>query len=330
MLSQELIANLQKLGHASTGMDRTVIGVPCIKIPKNKEGYAAMGDSELKFRLWKRDNYFELQNYISKVLMDEFKVKRIPTKYGYRYCLYSEIFSQGKLLCMIHIGVAFGSPYINFEFNPSKLNEDDIKELRLLLSYLLFNHYEELYQHGVVSHCEFYVDIHGVTVSDLVLIDTGRRRAKQFESSAYYGPRCAPLVGTLYDRTDRLKKNGGKVNAVLTRFEARIEDRNLKFSALIAGQISNPLSPFFIVPANALKKIEAECKSPYLATKIAKYGVYQTTKGNPHARQALINRLRADTVDWWDADLYWESHKEMMQEFVPEFLGGGESELVIY
>lgn len=330
MLSQELIAKYQIDENIKFGIDRMVIGIPSMHIPKSLYEHTPENEKELPIRKYLRKNYKELQDYIvNGVLIMDYGAKPEKTDTGNRYPVYIDLQDSQFLLCTVHIGNAFGYPFINFEFNPSQLSEEAIEELKLFFSFVLFHQYEELYMHGVVSRCEFYADIKGVNVSELVLIDAGKRRTTHHEDTTYQGPRGAELVGVLYNKADEQRKKDHYIEGDLTRYESRLKDRGTKFCDLIAGKIKNPHSPFIVVTADALREATSHYGGTNLADKIMKYGLYEAMKKNPPARKALINKLRSVAI--LDADFMWGLHKAMLSEFVPAYIGGGvDEELPIY
>lgn len=326
MLHQGVMDKYQISDKFRIGVDRVSIGIPCVKIPKGLYEKNNANKIALQYKLFLRDNYIRLQNYIRvDVLEGDYGAKPRKTKTGYRYPVYVNFDKQQKLICTVDMGVCYGNPYINFEFNPNKLSEEDAEELELFFSLVLFHQYEELYKYGKVSHFELSVDIHDANPSQLVLIDTGKRKTSYYKDTTYQGPRGAELVGTIYNKAQQLQS----VDREVTRYEVRINDRTLMFSDLVAGEIKNPHAPFILVTADTLKQVCADFGCPRLANKIIKDGLFGTIKNNPVAKKAIINALRPQAI--LDKDILWAAQRAMLTEFTPAFMGGGiDDDLIIY
>ena len=269
---------------------------------------------------YKREEYINKLRYIEHAIknMTRCAIKNLSNTVKC-YSIYSDDDDDtySNKLCVITVGWKYGNHFLNIAINPSNLTLDGGCELQSLFSVLFNNHYEELYEKGVISHFEFYVDVPNTHLADLVLIDAGKRKTTLYRGTTYHGGRKSKLTCTIYDRAAKLK-----IDSALTRIEARINRRDLLFKDLVENGIPNPFDKFFVVPAEALKLIAQEWKQPQLPHMIREFGVYGATHRNPAARKKLLERLHEHTVPWWQPDLFWETNKKMLLEFKPEFLGG--------
>lgn len=177
-------------------------------------------------------------------------------------------------------------------------------------------HYYELYEQGVVSHAEFYVDVFGVNLADLALIDAGRRVTTMYKGTTYHGRRNSSLVGTMYDKAKERGEDGQRV-----RIEARIKRRDILFQCLVEGTLPNPLSSFLVVEKSKLQLIAQEWKHPQLADQIVELGMYGAVH-NQHARKKILARLEAEAAPWWQPAKFWDAHKEQLRRFKPGYTGG--------
>ena len=201
MLIKENMDKYQLEGISYIGIDRVVIGIPFNQLDQ-MDGSIFPGE-----KLKEANTQI---HYIQDTLTEIFGISGKPLK-GIpllkRYHLKSEE-GSGNLIGSIMVGRnPNGLPVLNFEFNPSKISQGDWQEYEVALSLLLFNHYEELYLHGVVSHFEFFLDLEQYLPDDLVLISLARRSHSQYKNTQYRGRRGSKLVGTIYDKSGQLKQS---------------------------------------------------------------------------------------------------------------------------
>lgn len=315
MLIRELMDNYQLDGISYMGIDRVVIGIPLnptipdnlsdkdkliMQAEKMKDAIATICHIESMFK--------EVFGIVGKPL------KKIPMLK--RFHIISESESKNLIATVLVGRNPNGIPVLNFEFNPSKLSHEDWQELEVALQVLLFNHYEELYDYGVVSHFEFFLDLEQYSLGDLILLSLQRRSHSEFKSTQYRGKRASNVVGTIYDKAAESKLIGN-----LTRIEVRLNRRDMPFKNLAEGNVANPLEGFIVVPSEALQTISAEWKNPHLGTHIKNLGLHDGIS-NKHARAAIIKRLKELTVPCWKPEKLWANYKAMLSEFRPSFFGG--------
>lgn len=224
---------------------------------------------------------------------------------------------DGSHVTTVTVGLCFGTPVISYSFNPNKLTDAGLIEFDVLLSMTLPHGYGSLYTEGVISRCEFYIDVDGVPYGSLALLDKGKRRTTRYDDTTYNGTRHSDLVGAMYNKAEQLK-----INAHRTRIETRIRQRDVTLQQVVESGIKNPLSPFLVVPASALTLIANEWEhDPTLANRIAKDGLYGGIK-NPSARKAVTKRLEELVVPWWDPEKIWASFQQTMSVLRPNYCFG--------
>lgn len=223
---------------------------------------------------------------------------------------------DGSYVATVTVGLLFGTPVLNYTFNPHKLTGEGLEELEALLTMTHPLGYAGIYSQGVITRFEFFLDIEDVNPSDLALLDTGRRMTTLYKGTTYHGRRGRNLVGTAYDKAAEQK-----LDRVLTRIEARIKRRDVTFQELVETGIANPFAPFIVVPAAALNVVASEWKCPELADQIRQHGLYGGIK-NKQARKAITKRLREFSVAWWSPDAIWAKFGTIMDGFRPAFIGG--------
>lgn len=294
------------------GLDRLVIGMPFPKIPK---GDAKEATQEKLAQLYAQQKDFvsNMKHIESMIVLGPHYCSKTKNKDLKRHKVLSEI--DGELLCIFSLGYSFGNGVINLELNPKRLNPDKIVELLGLLSVLFNDHYDELYERGVVSHAEFYVDVAGVELASLVLIDEGRRTTTMHKGTTYHGRRNSRLVATMYDKAKEL---GG--DSKLVRIEARINRRDIRFKELVEDDLLNPLNKFLVVEKSEVQLVAQQWNSPQLATHIIELGLYGAIF-NKQARIAILAQLKEKAVSWWQPDLFWAAHKELLLKFKPGNFG---------
>jgi hypothetical protein len=296
------------------GLDKIVIGIPYPKAPKADELNPPSQEQVALLQAKRKEFVASMKHIESMITAGKFICGKNKSKDSKRYKVLSEF--DGSLLCVFSLGFSYGSGVINFEVNPHRLDQDKMAELLGLLSVMFNGHYDELYEQGVVSHAEFYVDVFGVDLSGLALIDAGRRVTSMFKGTTYHGRRKSSLVGTMYDKAKECGEDGQRV-----RIEARIKRRDIPFQDLVEGALPNPLSSFLAVEKSKLQLIAQEQKHPQLADQIIELGMYGAVH-NQHARKKILARLKEEAAPWWQPDIFWAAHREQLLKFKPGHAGG--------
>jgi hypothetical protein len=258
-------------------------------------------------------------NYVRWTVQNIFKAAPPKLVKGLKTLHRIKVFCEedASHIATITLGLFFGKPLINYSFNPSKLTAEGSMELEALLALTHMMGYEGIYSGGFIARLEFFLDVEDVPNSDLVLLDTGKRKTTLYKDTTYHGRRGRKLVGTSYDKAAQQK-----IDRVLTRIEARIKRRDKTLQDVVEGGIANPFSPFIVVPASALDLVAGEWPNcPELAHQIRQYGLYGGIKNQP-ARKGITKRLQQLAVPWWNADAIWAKFGTIMEGFRPAFIGG--------
>lgn len=297
------------------GLDRMVIGLPYPKQPK------AVGDNPIppeqiaKFHAAKHEFHVH-RKYIEDTIKDvtTYHVSKTQNKDLTRYKVLSEV--DGNLLCIFSLGCSFGTGVINVEWNPSKLTAAQWAELQGLFDVFFYLGYADLYTNGVVSHAEFFVDVPGVELSSLALIDNSRRTTTKYMGTTYHGRRGARKVSTQYDKAKEQKQDGQ-----LVRIEVRINRRDIKFRDLVESDLFNQFGNLLVVDVNRLHSVAQALNKPQLANHIIEWGLYGAVSNKP-ARENILKKLKEHPVAWWQPELIWEAHRNLLLNLQPEFVGG--------
>lgn len=291
-------------------LDKFAVGFKCPPIPKGEWG-AKLTEEEKHVIHSQRALYLAKLKHIEKMIkLGKYFVQKTGEKGLRRYCVLSE-FTDAPLF-YVQLGCIKGTWVINFEWNPSKLSLEGGAEFLGNLESMLYDHYDELYYKGVVSHAEFAVDVYGVEISNVVLIEKGRKSFCKEGSTAYSGRRSSPHVLTVYDKAKQLGEPGDMV-----RIEARIKRRDITFRQLVEeAPIGNPFGNAIIVDVNRLQLIAAEFGKPELATHIMELGLYGAVK-NKQLRLKIYSRLQEVAVEWWKPEQFWSNHQTLLKGLHP-------------
>jgi hypothetical protein len=293
------------------GLDRTVIGLPYPSFPKTDEDL--LPQEIVNFVHDKKKEFHASMKYIESTITDGI-FDCIKVKHGdlQRYKVLSEV--DGKLLCIFSLGFSYGTGVINIEFNPSKLTQDNFAELSGLFCVLFDDHYGELYKRGVVAHAEFYIDVHGESLPTLVLIEQGNRVTTKHKGTTYLGKRTSKLVTTMYDKA---KQSG--IDGKIVRTEARINRRDIHFKDFVEKDQFNPFSNALVVEQSTVQTVSMKWQIPVLANNVVEFGLGMIA--NKHARKAILEYLKEHAVPWWQPDMFWSAHRELLLQLKPGHAG---------
>jgi hypothetical protein len=291
-----------------------VIGLPYPKLPKVNELNPAPQEEIALIDTSQKKFVAEMKYIECMIKLEPYHCAKGKNKDLKRYMVKSD--SSGELLFIVTLGFDYGTGVTNFELNPSKFTPEKLDETLMILSGMFNYDYRELFSRGVVSHAEFYVDVYGEHLSDLVLIDTGRRATTHYKGTTYQGKRTSPLSVIMYDKAKEQKQPGEHV-----RIEARIKRRDIPFKALVELDLFNPLSNLLVIKVNQLHSIANEFKAPQLANHIIELGLYRAV-ANKHARKEILARIKDNVVPWWQPEMLWASHRQQLQQLKPEYIGG--------
>lgn len=307
------IVKMTKGKKIGIGLDRTVIGLPYPKLITSDKNNPT--SEELNFYGAQKKQFASQMKHIESVIhTGESHCNDVKETNLKRHKVLTDI--GGQLLCTFTLGFIYGSGVINFEFNPSKLNPDNLAEINGLLSVMFFDHYDELFARGVVSHAEFFIDIYGEDLSKLALIDSGRRSTKQYKGTTYHGKQASRLVATLYD-----KGKQAHLGEQVVRIEVRINRRDISFRDLVEHDLSNPLSSLLPVEVINLDSALQNWNMPDLGDNIIAHGMYGAIANKP-ARKAIWAHLKEHAAPWWwQPEVFWSAHRKLLMKLKPGHAG---------
>lgn len=296
------------------GLDRLVLGLPYPKLPKF-DAKNLVSEKDIALIKSAQKDYVATLKMIENTIKDtgSWVLEKTKNKDLKRYKVISD--DDGGLICIFSLGFCFGTGVINLEVNPSKMNSDKWSELLVLLSLLFEYDYKEFYARAVVSHAEFYVDVVGEDLSNLVLIDEGRRVSTIYKGTTYKGRRASPLVCTMYDKAEQQHKN-----EKLVRIEARLNRNDMSFKDLVEKEQFNPFAKFMVVKEKQVQLIADKFVCPDLEKIIIEQGLYSGIK-NKHALKLILKLLNENLVDWWKPEEFWAVHRKLLLLFVPHSSG---------
>lgn len=295
------------------GLDKFVVGLPYPKMPEGAE-LAKLSVDERQEIQQQQKQYIALGKHIESMakIDDNFFVEKTKQKGLKRFGVKSGL--TGTPLFFLQLGCINKTWVINFEWNPSKHSHADRDEFLATLSTMLYDHYEELYVCGVISRAEFCVDVCGEDISNLVLVEKGRKAYEKFAATTTYsGRRGGAHVLTIYDKGKQLGESDQRI-----RIEVRIKRRDITLQQLVEESyaIQNPFSNAIIVDVNRLQLVAQELNMPSLVGRIKELGLYGAVKSKV-ARQKLFSRLQQEAVDWWQPEQFWMQHLALLKGLKP-------------
>lgn len=295
------------------GLDKFTVGLKYPKMPKGA-ALAKLSVEEKQEIQQQQKHYIALGKHIeSMVKVGQYFVQKTKQKGLRRYCVLSE--QTNNPLFYFYFGCINKTWVINFEWNPSKHTVEERDEFEAALSTMLYDHYEELYVCGVVSHAEFCVDVYGVDISKLVLIENRAKSYQKVGTTTYSGRRGSAHVLTIYDKAKQLGMSGKHV-----RIEARIKRRDITLQQFVENPdaIPNPFGKAIIVDADDLIWMSEDYNIP-LSTigAIKELGLYGAVK-NKLARQKIFTLLSLSHVEWLDPAEFWTQHQALLKGLEPQ------------
>ena len=296
------------------GLDKLVLAMP---YPKKLKADISNPITAIQIAQYESEKaeFVSAMHYIKNMVVDNFKCHPKITK-NKDLKRYSVFFDEGGLMCTFLLGFCYGTCVINLEVNPSKMNPKQWKEFISTIDGFFNLGYKELYTKAVVSHAEFFIDVPDEDLSGLVLIDNSRRNTSTYKTTTYQGKRGSPLVATMYDKAEQQKIEGN-----LVRVEARINRNDIRFQDLVENDLFNPLSNSLVVNVTKLKSIAQEFNKSQFVNHIKEFGL-SSSGINKYTRKKMLARLKENTTSWWQPELFWATHREMLMKFRPNHVGG--------
>ena len=298
--------NLQGVNYR-VGIDKTVIG---LSYPNVTEAQLKLLDESKVNKLKQMQNTFVAakMHLINMIECTENFVKITNYKFLTRYLIKA---NDGTIACEVYLGKTGKTHVINIQFNPSKITRLGKAEFDSLLAVSFNHHYSEIYNQGRVSHIELNVDILDIDMSEYQLIDLGRRKLTNVDTTQYNGRRNSSRVMASYDKAKQLGTDDS-----IWRFEIRMKDRSRTVKEFIANPPSNPFLDFVLIKKSDLQSIAQESGFPLLRQTIKKNGFYGAVK-NKAARDNISKRIRNKRANFWDVELFWEELRKELCNLSP-------------
>jgi len=292
------------------GLDRLVLSIPYPKKLVDSLLNPITAERVAQFESEKSE-FVSAMHYIKNMVIDNFKhhVTKTNNKDQKRYHIF---FDDGGLMCVFTLGFCFGTGVINLEVNPSRLTQKQWEEFVGYTDVFFNLGYHELYTKAVVSHAEFYVDVAGEDLSNLVLLDNSRRTTTHYEGTTYIGKRGAPNITTMYD-----KAREQKIEGKLVRVEARINRRDIRLQDLVESDLFNPLDNILVLNVNQVQLVAQEFGKPEYANLIKEFGLVGSGLDKT-IRKKMLLQLQENTVPWWQPELFWGAHRDNISVNVTE------------
>ena len=195
---------------------------------------------------------------------------------------------------------------VQYSFNPSRITEEGRAQIDALLQVTLAEGYVSLYRYGTMSMAEYAVDVDGIAINEVVLIDAGRRRyTLTQQGTTYCGCRRSEFVGVTYDKGAELRTRDPAFAGTRLRYEVRRRAPSLTVENWVKfGSDDNPFNYFFPVPRVSLRSLVGKAR----AEKIRNFGLREVYQ-NRSARNSLCNELRECEYEWADPDLLYSNFR---------------------
>jgi hypothetical protein len=122
----------------------------------------------------------------------------------------------------------------------------------------------------------------------------------------------------MYDKAKELEQT---TDGKLVRVEARLCDRNIRFQDLIENELFNPFSNSMVVNVNRVKSIAFEFNKSKFINHIKEFGL-SNSGIDKYTCKKMLARLKENTVDWWQPELFWTAHRDLLMKFKPNHSAG--------
>jgi hypothetical protein len=192
--------------------------------------------------------------------------------------------------------------------------------------------FETLRRHGVLSECEFYVDIDHADFSNYLYLDTALRSANQHfmpQGTMYLGSRHGKRRVTVYDKAKQLAEvKDIMLSSDRLRIEGKVSGGAYAFKDLTS--VRNPFETLHVLEKDALEGIATSAMvafKQHLSWGMSAQMAYQClSKGQ---KAALAEVLCEARPSWWQPGEAWGmvlsnlgwinvlSHAGMTGEYLP-------------
>lgn len=256
------------------------------------------------------DEYERFPAYKWSVLNGDFDKKGIlhKTHPSSAFTSVSQPLSQGGCL-FIRYGYSHKMFKAIFEFNP---NHVDMTELHGHLSLMLHHGYWSLLERGIVTKCEFAVDVKDVKFKDHIYLDHKLRSGSsglRFLGSDYVGSRRSNRRFLAYDkRKQLLDTNKGDLGYDLLRVEARFGGAK-RFPLKDIAAVESPFKTFKVIDRHAFEASTLPAISKLRDQLPYNDGCLQLAYCSltPKHRQQAEAALSTIQPGWWQPNTIWAS-----------------------
>lgn len=210
----------------------------------------------------------------------------------------------------IQYGHAGGKQSAWFQFNPTKLSENDLAVVAGHMSILLEHGFLTLWKSGVVSYAEIAVDVRGALFDDYMYIDTSLRSASygyEKVGTVYLGSDSSNRSFCCYDKSKQQEYKGGYAEETL-RIEAKLQGGKAFHLADVCS-ISSPFKTLMVVDRTALKKCTHPLVQQFKSHANVPGGGSQMAYLHTPSKQrvGLQKALRELQPSWWMSGKIWDA-----------------------
>ena len=207
-----------------------------------------------------------------------------------------------SVVATVWINVGMG--LVQYSFKPSRLTTECKEHLDSLFQITLADGYISLYRYGTLSLLEYAVDVEDVSIEDVVLIDTGKRRYTVTpEGTTYCGCRRSMLVGVTYDKGAEIRLKTPAFTGTLLRHEVRKRATGCTIENWVESEsVENLFAQFIPVPRSALRDLIGKPK----AEQVRNFGLHAVFRNKP-SRISFIKEVCKCRYQWANPDVLWSA-----------------------
>lgn len=261
----------------------------------------------MDFKSAKDPEYIQIQEWARSVFDNEFGNKHgVWSKPGTSLTKVSQALDEGGTLYVMY-GKLKGEFRGWFEFNPGKVS---MAELEGRLSIILDRGFYSLLERGIVSYCEFAVDILHAKFDDYLFLSRTHHNYDLGwidKGTLYIGSReHGELSFIVYDKQKQLSDvEGEEVGHPWLRIEARLRgDRRFPFMDILT--LPDPFANLLVLRRSCVvQAIEDGLLDDIFSIKGAPHEVqYQLACLAGPTRKAVADRLSEYQPSWWHPGLW--------------------------
>lgn len=269
----------------------------------------------MDFASSKDAEYVQIREWAKSVRRNEFGNKHsVWSKLGISQTCVSQRLDGGGTL-FIRYGKHRGRFRAWFEFNPSKVV---IAELEGRICTMLEKGMYSLFERGIVTYCEFAIDVPGAQIEDFVFLSRTHRQQDLGwigNGGIYIGSRKhGELYFHIYDKQRQLREaeNTEVVDSWL-RIEARLSGKR-RFPLCTILQLPSPFSSLLVLRRSCVEQfIDDGLLGDLFAVNGDPHEIqYQVSFLDGQKKKIVIDRLNNSEVEWWRPDVLWGRLRESL------------------